>query len=100
MSQLGPVIGNRLANVHKAAFTPHLRERLALESCRSTPLGTVVTGAHGRLSFVPNYVFPHGMAAVQARPPTMPRSAFRPGQRVRVDATADELLEQDLNPFG
>jgi hypothetical protein len=98
MSQLGPVIGNRLADAHKAAPAPHLRERLALESRRSTPLGTVATGAHGRLSFVPNYLL-HGRERIDADPRPMPRSAFRPGQRVRVDATADDLLEQDLNRF-
>ncbi len=99
MSQLGPVTGNRIADAHKAALKPHLRRRLALESGRSTPLGAISTGTDGRLSFVPSYVFPQGAAATQARAPAMPRSAFRPGQRVRVDATADDLLEQDLNPF-
>ena len=47
MSQLGPVIGNRIADAHKAALKPHLRERLALESGRSTPLGAISTGTHG-----------------------------------------------------
>jgi hypothetical protein len=99
MSQLGPVIGNRLADAHRATLKPHLRERLAQASCRSTPLGAIATGADGRQSFVPRYVFPDGATAAQTKPPAMPRSAFRPGQRVRVDANADDLLEQDLNPF-
>jgi hypothetical protein len=97
MSQLGPVIGNRLADAHKAAPKPHLRQRLAQASCRSTALGTIATGSDGRLSSALNYV--EGGAAAQAKPPAIPRSAFRPGQRVWVDATADELLDQDLNPF-
>jgi hypothetical protein len=98
MSQLGPVIGNRLADAHKAVPAPHLRQRLALESRHSTPLGTVATGAHGRLSFVPSYLL-HGWERIEGHLCPMPCSAFRPGQRVRVDATADDLLEQDLNRF-
>jgi hypothetical protein len=99
MSQLGPVTGNRLADAHKAMLKPHLCQRLAQESRRSTPLGAISTGKDRRMSFAPNYVFPQGAAATQAQPPATSRSAFRPGQRVRVDATADDLLEQDLNPF-
>jgi hypothetical protein len=98
MSQLGPVIGNRLADAQKAAPAPHLRQRLALESRCSTSLGTISTGTDGRLSFMPNYLL-HGWERIEADPRPMPRSAFRPGQRVRVDATADDLLEQDLNRF-
>jgi hypothetical protein len=89
MSQLGPVIGNRLANAHKAALAPHLRQRLALESSRSTPLGTIATGPGGRLSFAPNY----------AEQPAVPQAALRSGQRVRVTALAAELLEQEIFPF-
>jgi hypothetical protein len=99
MWQLGPITGNRITDAHTVTLKPHLRERLAQASCRSTPLGTIATGADGRLSFVPGYVFPDGATTAQTKPPAMPRSAFRPGQRVRVDATADDLLEQDLNPF-
>lgn len=98
MSQLGPITGNRITDACRTALKPHLRERLALESCRSTPLGTVATGADGRLSFTPNYLL-HRQDRSKGAPDPMPRSAFRPGQRVRVDATADDLLEQDLNPF-
>jgi hypothetical protein len=89
MSQLAPVIGNRLANAHKAALAPHLRQRLALESCRSTPLGTIATGPGGRLSFAPNY----------AGQPALQHAALRPGQRVRVTARAVELLEQEVFSF-
>jgi hypothetical protein len=89
MSQLGPVIGNRLASAHKAALAPHLRQRLVSESCRSTPLGTIATGPGGRLSFAPHY----------AGQPAVPHAALRPGQRVRVTARAVELLEQELFPF-
>jgi hypothetical protein len=89
MSQLGPVIGNRLANAHKASLAPHLRQRLALESCRSTPLGTIATGPGGRLSFAPNY----------AGQPAVPHAALRPGHRVRVTARAVELLQQEVFPF-
>jgi hypothetical protein len=96
---LGPVIGNRLADAHKATLKPHLRERLALLTSRNTPLGNVATGADGRLSFAPNYILPQGQDTAQAKSHAVPRSAFRPGQRVRVDATADDLLEQDLNRF-
>ena len=99
MSQLGPVIGNRLADAHKATLKPHLCQRLALESRRSTPLGAISTGKDRRMSFAPNYVLSQGAAATQGQLPATPRSAFRPGQRVRVDATAGDLLEQDLNPF-
>jgi hypothetical protein len=98
MSPLGPITGNRFTDAHRATLKPHLRERLAQASCRSMPLGSIATGADGRLSFAPNYVF-HGWDRVEADLHPMPRSAFRPGQRVRVDATADELLEQDPNPF-
>ncbi|WP_066336047.1 hypothetical protein [Azohydromonas lata] len=99
MSPLGPITGNRFTDAHKATLKPHLRQRLALEASRSTPLGAISTGTHGKLSFVPSYVLPQGAAAIQARVPATARSAFRPGQRVRIDATADDLLEQDLNPF-
>ncbi|WP_029001853.1 hypothetical protein [Azohydromonas australica] len=78
---------------------PHLRERLRQASLRRTPLGTIATGADGRQSFVPGYVCPDGATTAQTTPPAMPSSVFRPGQRVRVDASADDLLEQDLNPF-
>ncbi|WP_029002042.1 hypothetical protein [Azohydromonas australica] len=98
MSQLGPITGNRITDACRTSLKPHLRERLALQSCRSTPLGTVATGADGRLSFAPNYLL-HRQDRSKGAPDPMPRSAFRPGQRVRVDATADDLLEQDLNPF-
>jgi hypothetical protein len=96
VSQLGPITGNRITDAHRATLKPHLRQRLALASCRSTPLGTVATGADGRLSFAPSYLLD---ARERAAPRPTSRSAFRPGQRVRVDATADDLLEQDLNPF-
>lgn len=98
MSQLGPITGNRITDACCTPLKPHLRERLALKFCRSTPLGTVATGADGRLSFAPNYLL-HRQARSKSAPDPMPRSAFWPGQRVRVDATADDLLEQDLNPF-
>jgi hypothetical protein len=65
----------------------HLRQRLALQACRSTPLGTVVGGPDGRLSFAPSYGKP------------MPRPAFQPGQRVCVTESVVDLLAQDLYPF-
>jgi hypothetical protein len=37
---LGPVIGNRLADTHVLVLKPHLRQRLALQACRSTPLAS------------------------------------------------------------
>jgi hypothetical protein len=95
MSQLGPVIGNRSADNHRATPKPPLRERLALESCRSTPLGTVVTGADGRLSFTPQDHPMRGWDTVQGDMPTLPRPDFCPGQCVRVDATVAELLVQE-----
>ena len=98
MSQFGPIIGNRLANAHKAAIKPHLLARLALASCRSTPLGAVATGTDGRMSFAPSYLL-DAWVQVEAAPRPMPRSAFRPGQRVRVDATLAELLDQHIYPF-
>jgi hypothetical protein len=84
---LGPVIGNRLADARSLVLKPHLCQRLALQACRSTPLGTVVGGPDGRLSFVPNYGQP------------MPRPAFQPGQRVCVTESVLDLLAQDLYPF-
>jgi hypothetical protein len=100
MSQLGPVIGNRLANGHKAALNPHLRVQLALESSRSTPLGTIATGSGGRLSFAPNYVQQRASDKMQAKaPPTSSRPYFQAGQRVRVTARFAELLAQEVFPF-
>jgi hypothetical protein len=93
MSQLGPVIGNRLADAHKAALTPHLRARLALASSRTTALGLIATGPDGWLSFKPSYVPQDGGR------PAMPRPVFQPGQRVRVRATMAELLAQEIYPF-
>jgi hypothetical protein len=90
MSQLGPVIGNRLASAHKAALTPHLRTRLALESSCSTPLGTIATGPGGRLSFTPDYVTPREKNMVPVDPPGE-TCTFLPGARVRVIATVEEL---------
>jgi hypothetical protein len=84
---LGPAIGNRLADAQSLVLKPHLRQRLALQACRSTPLGTVVGGPDGRLSFIPNYGQP------------MPRPAFQPGQRVCVTESVVDLLAQDLYPF-
>ena len=96
---LGLVVGNRLANAHKAVPAPHLRERLALESCRSTRLGTVVTGADGRLSFTPKDRPLHGSDTIQGAVPTLLRPDFWPGQRVRVDAAVAELLVQEPCQF-
>jgi hypothetical protein len=84
---LGPVVGNRFADTHVLVLKPHLRQRLTLQACRTTPLGTVMGGPDGRLSFVPNYGQP------------VPRPAFQPGQRVRVTESVVDLLAQDLYPF-
>ncbi|NML16978.1 hypothetical protein [Azohydromonas caseinilytica] len=99
MSQLGPVIGNRLADAHKAVLKPHLRERLVLASSRSTAQGTLATGADGRLSFTPKDDPLRGWDRIEGDGRPMPRYAFRPGQRVRVSATVGELLEQEQHSF-
>jgi hypothetical protein len=95
---LGCVVGNRLADAHKTTIKPHLRERLAVASSHTTPLGLVSMGRDGRLSFVPNYLVP-GREAVEGTPSAMPRAAFRPGQRVRVSISITELLEQEVHAF-
>jgi hypothetical protein len=98
MSQLGPVVGNRFADTHKATLKPHLRTRLALQASRRTPLGTIATDTDGRLSFTPKGEPLHGWHAVEGKTPPMPRPAFLPGQRVRVDATVAELLAPGACP--
>lgn len=98
LDALGPVIGNSLADAHRATIKPHLRERLALLTRRCTPLGTIDTGADGRLSFTPKDDA-LGRASVGSTPRTLPASAFRPGQRVRVHATLRQLLTQEVYPF-
>ncbi len=95
---LGPAVGNRLANAHKAVPAPHLRQRLALESCRSTPLGTIATGADGRLSFAPGYLTPQESARMPAAAVAENRT-FLPGARVRVAATLQELSHYEHEPF-
>jgi hypothetical protein len=95
---LGCVVGNRLADAQKTTIKPHLRERLALASRRTTPFGLVATGQDGRLSFVPNYLT-HDSDAVEGWPPAMPFPAFRPGQRVRVSASVTGLLDQEVHAF-
>ncbi|WP_298233909.1 hypothetical protein [uncultured Azohydromonas sp.] len=96
---LGPVIGNRLADARRAMLKPHLRERLALLASRSTPLGTINADEHGRLSFAPKDDPLRGWDRIEGDGRPMPRSAFRPGQRVRVDATVGELLTHERHPF-
>jgi hypothetical protein len=96
---LGPVIGNRLAGANKAALKPHLRERLALLTSRSTPLGTVTTDTDGRLSFVPKDDPLRGWDRIEADPRPATCSAFKPGMRVRVHATLMQLLVQEVYPF-
>jgi hypothetical protein len=95
---LGPVIGNRLADAHKAALKPHLRERLALQASRSTPLGTIATGPDGRQSFAPSYLTPQAKATAPAAP-VVESHAFLPGACVRVAATLEELAQYDCEPF-
>jgi hypothetical protein len=97
---LGPPISNRFAGSHQALPKPHLRERLALQSCRSTALGCVACGPDGRLSFVPNYVVSQGRSTAGDHRPAMPMSAFQPGARVRVTASVTELLQQQICRFG
>ncbi len=90
---LGPCIGNRSAGSYKVEIKPHLRERLALVSGRSTALGRVITGPDGRQSFVPNYVCApcdSGEAAAAAA------TTYLPGIRVRVTASVAELLQQEV----
>ncbi|WP_157270608.1 hypothetical protein [Azohydromonas aeria] len=99
LNALGPVIGNRLAGAHRATLKPHLRERLALLARRCTPLGTIDTDADGRLSFIPKGDRLRGWTHVGSTPHTLPASAFRPGQRVRVHATAAQLLAQEVYAF-
>lgn len=53
MSQLGPVIGNRITNARKSAPSPHLQARLAAKAVRATHGGLMLRGGDGRLSFVP-----------------------------------------------
>jgi hypothetical protein len=93
MSQLGPVIGNRFTNAHRATLKPHLRQRLVLQISRTTALGLIAAGPDGRLSFKPSYV------PLDGGRPAMPRPVFQPGQRVRMCATMAELLAQEVYPF-
>jgi hypothetical protein len=93
MSQLGTLISNRFTNAHRAMLKPHLRQRLALHTNRTTVLGLIAAGPDGRLSFKPSYVPQDGDR------PAMPRPVFQPGQRVRVRATMAELLAQEVYPF-
>lgn len=95
---LGPVVGNRIADAHRAALKPHLRQRLALQASRSTPLGTIATAADGRQTFVPGYLTPQHKAASPAAPVTESR-AFLPGAYVRVVATLEQLAQYDCEPF-
>jgi hypothetical protein len=95
---LGCVVGNRLADAHKATFKPYLRERLATASSRTTTLGCVTTGRDGRLSFVPNYLM-REREAVEDRASAKPRPVFPPGQRVRVSVSVMEVLDQDALTF-
>jgi hypothetical protein len=95
---LGPVVSNRLAGVNKAMPKPHLRERLAQQSSRNTPQGTLTTDAQGRQSFVPNYLL-NAWGRIEADPRPMPRCVFQPGQQVCVDVSAVELLAQEVFPF-
>ncbi|WP_029000950.1 hypothetical protein [Azohydromonas australica] len=62
-------------------------------------MGVIETAPDGQLSFVPNYVLPKGSNEAQGQPSAVALLTFRPGQRVFVDATADELREQYLEPF-
>jgi hypothetical protein len=93
---LGCVVGNRLVDAHKDTIKPHLRERLAMASSRTTTLGCVTTGRDGRLSLVPNYLM-REREAVEDRAPARPRPAFQPVQRVTVPVM--ELLDQDVPTF-
>jgi hypothetical protein len=95
---LGCVVGNRLADAQKATIKPHLRERLAVASSRTTALGCIATGRDGRLSFVPNYL-KRDWEAADGRPPAMPCPTFRPGQHVRVSVSVTELLRQEVHAF-
>jgi hypothetical protein len=95
---LGSVVGNRLADAHKATIKPHLRERLALASRRTTALGCVATGRDGRLSFVPNYHI-REWSAGEGKPTAMPRPAFQLDQCVRLSAAVMELLDQEIDAF-
>jgi hypothetical protein len=98
MSQLGPVVGNRFADTREAALKPHLRQRLAVLESRSTPLGTIATNANGRLSFTPKDDPLRGWYTVDGHLCAVPRCAFRPGQRVRVDVRLAELMPQGARP--
>jgi hypothetical protein len=95
---LGCVVGNRLADAQKTTIKPHLRERLALASRRTTAFGLVATGQDGRLSVVPNYLT-RDREAVEGRPPAMPCPTFPPGQRVRVSVSVTQLLDQEVHAF-
>jgi hypothetical protein len=98
LNALGPVIGNRLADAHRATLKPHLHQRLALLTRRSTPLGTVATGADGRLSFAPGYLASQESAPLPAAPEAED-CTFLLGARVRVTATLEELSSYDHEPF-
>ncbi|WP_028998983.1 hypothetical protein [Azohydromonas australica] len=91
---LGPPISNRFAGSYQTVPKPHLRERLAQQSCLSTELGCITCGPEGRLSFVPSYVVSQGSSTAGDDRPAMPMSAFQPGAHVRVTASVTELLEQ------
>ncbi|MDZ5459256.1 hypothetical protein [Azohydromonas lata] len=95
---LGPVVNNRLAGANKAVSKPHLRERLAQQSSRTTPQGTLTTDAQGRKSFAPSYLL-SALKRSEAKPHSMAHMAFQPGQRVRVCAAVTELLAQEIFPF-
>jgi hypothetical protein len=95
---LGCVVGNRLADAQKASIKPHLRERLALTSRRTTAFGLVATGGDGRLSFVPKYLM-CDWEPIEDSPPVTLRPAFQPGRRVRVSAAVRELLDQEMHAF-
>jgi hypothetical protein len=90
---LGPCIGNRFAGSHKMALKPHLRERLALASCRSAALGRITSGPDGRLAFVPNRVLAQ---RADASSRTAAAHAFLPGTRVCVTASVAQLLQQQV----
>lgn len=97
---LGCVVGNRLADAQNTMIKPHLRERLAVASSRTTAFGLVATGRDGRLCSVPSYLT-RDRAVVDGRPSAsaLPRPAFQPGQRVRVSVSVTELLAQEVHVF-
>jgi hypothetical protein len=66
MSQLGPVIGDRLANTHKAASTPHLSQRLA--QAPGINLGTMPVAAAASVSAAPAAVSPAPVWPMAAPP--------------------------------